>query len=149
MPFITSSLSLKPRKESLTKSVCLADSQASLDAFLAKLHSRKLAPASHSKMLGVGSSGGKRRSVKTVKKRLKGFAAKAMRTQSLKKAGVHTRLGVQAIGAPSYFYGVACYGVADGMLQTARKADTRARRRQRRHVGRRRLHCRRRRRCHQ
>ena len=87
-----------------------------------RLRTRKLYMTTWSNMLGVGTAGGARRCVKVFSRRLLAFRSKMPRIQALRGAGVNTEQVVRAVGAPAYFYGVDCCGVADLKLEQARRA---------------------------
>ena len=67
------------------------------------------------KMLGCGMSGGRRRCIRPLAKRLAEAKAKVGRVQKLRRAGVCTATWQRVAGNPAMLYGVHITGVSNSM----------------------------------
>ena len=111
---------------SCTKSFAIA-AKPSLAAVLARSTRRKILQAVRAgKMLGAPFAGGRRRSVKTLKVRLKAFSDRTPRIHALRMQKIDTTQIVRAMGAPVMLYGIDIMGASNTHLQTVRVAALRA-----------------------
>ena len=78
------------------------------------------------KLLGTDAVGGRRRSVKVFKSRIKQFAKRVKRFQSLRKVGVNVKHMTRAAGTPSISYGMDIMGLSDSALLDARRVVLKA-----------------------
>ena len=111
---------------SSTKSKVLAGRPALAAAVVAGVTSKKVSVATHAKLLGTDSVGGRRRATTVAQQRLASFTAVVPRFQSLRRLGVNSRQMVRSAGPPAILYGCEIMGVADTVLQTIRSRVARA-----------------------
>ena len=77
-------------------------------------------------MLGVGTAGGRRRSIKVLKSRIKAFRKRVPRIQRLRRAGVNAVRLARAAGTPMITYGADVSSMAPSHLEAARRAIAKA-----------------------
>jgi hypothetical protein len=105
---------------SAKKSKLIASSAAIAEAIILGTASAKVTPARHGKMLGTDAVGGRRRSVRNFRSRLKEFDGKIQKFQQLRKVGVNSPQMVRTAGVPAITYGCDTVGISDTALNGAR-----------------------------
>ena len=111
---------------SAKKSVTVAG-RPSIAAGVAGLsRTQKVSARSSTKLLGVASAGGRRRSVNVLKLRIKQLALRTPRIRALRRAGLSATRLVRAAGTPLVTYGADVTGMSCSHLRTARCAVARA-----------------------
>ena len=105
---------------STQKSFVLASSMKLAQRVAVASRSGKLTSKRSGKLLGTPIGGGRRRSVRTLHKRLHDFRGKAHRIQALRRAGVRVAAIVRAAGTPAVTYGIECTGASNSHLQALR-----------------------------
>lgn len=103
-----------------SKSKVLAGRPSLAAAVLEGLNTSKLSTTSRSKMLGVDTVGGRRRTTVTFLERVTTFAKAVPRLQALRKSGVNSAQMVRAAGTPAVMYGCEVMGLSDSALHLAR-----------------------------
>ena len=102
------------------KSVVVASSHATARRIASYVTSRAIRPRSRAKLLGVGTAGGNKRCMKTIKARVEKLSRMVPRLRQLRRQRVNTRLMARTCGTAAMTYGTDCQGVSDTLLQTMR-----------------------------
>jgi hypothetical protein len=88
------------------KSISVASTFTLARQIAATSKSKKVTPQRSAKLLGTGSCGGRRRTMKVMKARLKAFDMRLPRMQHLRRSGVNAARIARAAGTPVLTYGV-------------------------------------------
>ena len=104
----------------LASSVKLAYSVASMS------RTGKLSSKRAGFFLGAPVGGGRKRSVRTLRKRVHDFRPKVARIHALRRAGVRIKQIVRAVPTPSITYGIEITGVSNDHLHTMRSVVARS-----------------------
>ena len=105
---------------SAKKSKLIASAKAIANSILHGVSTSKIGSATHSKMLGTDTVGGRRRSTVNFRGRMREFGVKATRFKSLRKLGANSPQMVRAAGTPAIMYGCHTTGISDTALDAAR-----------------------------
>ena len=111
---------------SAKKSYALASSPKLATRLARASRSHKLVAKRACKLLGAPIGGGRRRSVRPLKKRLKDFRSKVHRIHALRRANVRTAQIVRAAGTPAVTYAIECMGASNTHLHAMRSTIARA-----------------------
>ena len=107
---------------SCAKSFAVA-ARPSLAARLARSTKRRVLQSVRTvKLLGAPFAGGRRRSVRTIKNRLKEFRRRARSIHLLRRQRIDVARVVRSMGAPGFLYGIDIMGASDTHLHSARVA---------------------------
>jgi hypothetical protein len=119
--FVVHILETEKRLEvSAKKSKVVANRGQLAMAAVQYMRSQKAHPASHAKLLGTGTVGGRRRSTYVQRVRLHHFTKTIGRFHVMRAAGVNAKQMVRAAGTPAILYGIETIGISDTALQTTR-----------------------------
>ena len=105
---------------SAKKSVLLASKPCMAAAVAGKVLSRKITATRHAKLLGNGTTGGRRRSTYTMRVRLRQFSKTIGRYQSLRRNGAPVAHMVRTAGVLAVMYGVDTVGLSCTALHSTR-----------------------------
>ena len=113
-------------RASPTKSLAVSPSPRMARAVAAACGAKALTVVASAKLLGMGTSGGRRRSAKYLKVRMKHFAKRIPRIHRLRKAGISAARITRAAGTPMITYGAEVSSMAPSHLAAGRRAIARA-----------------------
>lgn len=111
---------------SVTKSTVVASSKGIANRVVRKPWRGILKAASHAKLLGTATSGGRRRSTKVINARLSKFRRVVSKMWQLRKSGANTEQMTRAAGTAAVTYGSEAQGVSNTLLQQQSSTIARA-----------------------
>ena len=115
------------RMEVSTKKSVVISGKPSLAYRFTKLATSKVTKAARwAKLLGTDAAGGRRRSTKAFKNRIKQVARRVKRFHDLRRVGVNVKQMTRAAATPAISYGMDIMGLSDSALLDARRLTLRA-----------------------
>ena len=103
---------------STAKTTAIACNRSMVRRVVIKSHTKVAKGKGQAKLLGVGYTGGKRRTTAVMNKRISAFAGRIGKIRCLRSKGASAVQYVQAAGIPAMPYGGDCTGFSDTTLDT-------------------------------